>query len=34
VPGAHVIVTAARSPDGTLTTDRITVGRNGLVPPG
>ncbi len=34
VPGAHVIVTAARLPDGTITSDRITVGRNGLVPPG
>jgi hypothetical protein len=34
VPGAHVIVTAARLPDGTLTSDRITVGKNGLVPPG
>ena len=34
VPGAHVIVTAARLPDGTITADRITVGRNGLVPPG
>jgi predicted regulator of Ras-like GTPase activity (Roadblock/LC7/MglB family) len=34
VPGAHVIVTTSRLPDGTLTTDRVTVGKNGLVPPG
>jgi hypothetical protein len=33
VPGAHVVVTAARQPDGTLTSDRVTVGKNGLVPP-
>lgn len=32
VPGAHVAVTAAKQLDGSLTTDRITVGRNGLVP--
>ncbi len=34
VPGAHVVVTAVKGADGTLTADRITVGRNGLVPPG
>jgi hypothetical protein len=33
VPGAHVLVTAAKQADGTLTSDRISVGRNGLVPP-
>jgi hypothetical protein len=33
VPGAHVIVTAATQPDGSLRTERISVGRNGLVPP-
>lgn len=32
-PGAHLIVTASRQPDGTLTANRIVVGRNGLVPP-
>ena len=33
VPGAHVVVTASRKLDGTLTTDRISVGLNGVVPP-
>jgi hypothetical protein len=33
VPGAHVVVNAARQLDGTLTTDRISVGKNGIVPP-
>ena len=33
VPGAHIRVTAAKQLDGTLTSDRITVGKNGLVPP-
>ena len=32
VQGAHVAVTAAKQLDGALTTDRITVGRNGVVP--
>jgi hypothetical protein len=32
-PGAHVLVTAAKQLDGTLTSDRISVGKNGLVPP-
>jgi len=32
VQGAHVAVTAAKQLDGSLTTDRITVGRNGVVP--
>lgn len=33
VPGTHVVVTAAKQLDGTLTTDRISVGKNGIVPP-
>jgi hypothetical protein len=33
VPGAHVIFTAAKHPDGSLTAARIAVGKNGLVPP-
>lgn len=33
VPGAHVVVTTSKQLDGMLTSDRITVGRNGLVPP-
>ena len=33
VPGAHVILGAARQPDGTLTASRVSVGKNGLVPP-
>jgi hypothetical protein len=32
-PGAHVLVTAAKELDGTLTSDRVSVGKNGLVPP-
>jgi len=32
VPGAHVVLTAAKALDGSLTTERITVGRNGIVP--
>ena len=32
VQGAPVVVTAAKQLDGALTTDRITVGRNGVVP--
>ena len=31
--GAHVIITATVRPDGTLSASRITVGKNGLVPP-
>jgi hypothetical protein len=31
--GAHVIVTATRNPDETLTATRIGVGKDGLVPP-
>ncbi len=34
VPGAHVVITAARAADGTLTADRVIVGKDGLVPPG
>ena len=33
VPGAHILVTAAKQPDGTLTAARVAVGKNGLVPP-
>lgn len=33
VPGAHVIVYAAPQSDGTLAAERVTVGRNGFVPP-
>ena len=33
VPGAHVLLTATRQPDGSLTAARVAVGKNGLVPP-
>ena len=33
VPGAHVVVYAAVQPDGTLAAERLTVGKNGFVPP-
>jgi len=33
VPGAHVLITATKQPDGTLTAARVAVGKNGLVPP-
>ena len=33
VPGAHLIVTATWQRDGTLTAFRVSVGKNGLVPP-
>ena len=32
-PGAHIIVTAAKQPDGSLTASGVAVGRDGLVPP-
>jgi len=32
-PGAHIVVSASRAPDGTLVADRISVGKDGLVPP-
>ena len=32
-PGAHVVVYAAAQPDGSLASDRLTVGKNGFVPP-
>jgi len=32
-PGAHIVLTATRQLDGTLTSDRVSVGKNGLVPP-
>jgi hypothetical protein len=33
VAGAHVVLSATRQADGTLTADRVTVGKDGLVPP-
>jgi len=33
VQGAHVIVYASRLPDGSLSADRVTVGKNGFTPP-
>jgi hypothetical protein len=33
VPGAHVFIFANRQPDGSLTASRLTVGKDGLVPP-
>jgi len=33
VAGAHVIVTATKAADGTLTARRVSVGKDGLVPP-
>ena len=33
VSGAHIIVTATRQPDGTLTAAAVAVGKDGLVPP-
>jgi len=33
VPGAHVLVTTSKQLDGRLTSDRVSVGKNGLVPP-
>ena len=32
-PGNHVFLSATRQPDGSLTASRITVGKDGLVPP-
>lgn len=32
-PGAHVVVFAARQADGSLVAERVTVGKNGFVPP-
>jgi len=32
-PGAHVIITAVRQPDGSLVAQRVGVGKDGLVPP-
>jgi hypothetical protein len=32
-PGAHVLLTATRQPDGSLTATRVAVGKDGLVPP-
>jgi hypothetical protein len=33
VPGAHVLLTAVKQPDGNLTAARVAIGKNGLVPP-
>lgn len=33
VPGAHVYIIAQRGPDGSLSSGRVNVGKNGLVPP-
>lgn len=33
VPGAHILVYASTQPDGTLSADRVTIGKNGFVPP-
>jgi len=33
VPGAHVLLTATKQADGSLTAGRVAVGKNGLVPP-
>jgi hypothetical protein len=32
-PGAHILITATRQPDGSLTAARAAVGKDGLVPP-
>lgn len=32
-PGAHVVVFATTKPDGSLIAERVTVGKNGFVPP-
>jgi hypothetical protein len=32
-PGAHVLLTATRQPDGSLTAARVVIGKDGLVPP-
>jgi hypothetical protein len=32
-PGAHVLLTATRQQDGTLTAARVAIGKDGLVPP-
>jgi hypothetical protein len=33
VPGAHILLTATKQPDGSLTAARVAVGKDGLVPP-
>lgn len=33
VPGAHLFAIVTAQPDGTLTANRVTVGKNGVVPP-
>jgi hypothetical protein len=33
IPGAHVVVSAVQQNDGSLLADRVTVGKDGLIPP-
>ena len=33
VPGAHILLTVTKQPDGSLTAARVAVGKDGLVPP-
>ena len=33
VPGAHILLTATKQPEGSLTASRVAVGKDGLVPP-
>ena len=33
VPGAHIVAYVAKQPDGTLLSERVSVGKNGYVPP-
>jgi hypothetical protein len=33
IPGAHVLVYATRQPDGSLSSERISVGKGNYVPP-
>jgi hypothetical protein len=33
VPGAHLFAVASRQPDGSLVAERVTVGKDGVVPP-
>ena len=33
VPGAHVVAYVAKQPDGVLLAERVSVGKNGYVPP-
>jgi hypothetical protein len=33
IPGAHVVVSGVRQNDGSLLADRVTVGKDSLIPP-